>query len=315
MIHILTSMTDTLDVTSADNPDVIPPVVEPTGADPRPIHVRRVSFADSLAELPKYFAGDSDVFMSHLLANLSAVFPDGEEFFVRSVRRFRKEVTDPQLRRDIGAFIGQEAIHGREHRDLNRRLDEMGYRTRKIEKLTDKGLRGVEKPGEELANLALTAALEHFTATLAEVLLAEPDARQVVGAECVLDVLLWHALEEAEHKAVAFDVYKLAGGTEKMRRKVMNIITYSFISTTLFRTFKAVLMDREAWRDGQVWKSMKRVRHNPFVRLSVWRKLRDYNRADFHPNDHDTDALLDEWRERLFGADGTMNHRLVSAAA
>ena len=54
----------------------------------------------------------------------------------------------------------------------------------------------------------MTAALEHFTATLAEMILSDPEARDMFGDETVKNLFLWHALEEAEHKAVAFDVYK-----------------------------------------------------------------------------------------------------------
>src|SRR5690606_22287460 len=92
-------------------------------SDPsRPVPTRRISFEESLADLPKHFAADGDLIMSHVLASLSSVFPDGEDFFVRSVRRFRDEITDPALRRQVSGFIGQESVHGREHRALNDRL-------------------------------------------------------------------------------------------------------------------------------------------------------------------------------------------------
>ena len=61
------------------------------------------------------------------------------------------------------------------------------------------------------ANLAYTAALEHYTATLAGMLLGDPSCREEIGHDGVRYLLMWHALEEAEHKAVAFDVYKAAG--------------------------------------------------------------------------------------------------------
>jgi predicted metal-dependent hydrolase len=100
-----------------------------TAAPARKVPTRRISFEESLADLPRHFADDGDLLSSHLAAALSAVFPDGEDFFVRSVRRFRDDVTDPELKRQVAGFIGQEAMHGREHRVLNDRLVALGYPT------------------------------------------------------------------------------------------------------------------------------------------------------------------------------------------
>ena len=101
------------------------------------------------------------------------MFPDGEDFFVRSVRHYRDQITDPDLKRQVAGFIGQEAVHGREHRVFNDRLDQLGYPTKPFEKLTKKGLALRERVAPPAANLAATAALEHFTATLAELVLSE----------------------------------------------------------------------------------------------------------------------------------------------
>src|SRR5438045_8244373 len=97
----------------------------------RTVPTRRISFEESLEHLPKHFAADGDLILSHLAAGLSAVFPDGEDFFVRSVRHFRDQITDPELKRQVCGVIGQEAVHGREHRALNNRLDELGYPTKR----------------------------------------------------------------------------------------------------------------------------------------------------------------------------------------
>src|SRR5437870_9840520 len=96
----------------------------------RTVPTRRISFEESLQDLPKHFAADGDLILSHLAASLSSVFPDGEDFFVRSVRHYRDRIEDPQLKRQVAGFIGQEALHGREHRTFNVRLDELGYPTK-----------------------------------------------------------------------------------------------------------------------------------------------------------------------------------------
>ena len=151
-----------------------------TSAPDRKVPTRRISFEESLQDLPRHFAADGDLILSHLAAALSSVFPDGEDFFVRSVRHYRDQITDPELKRQVAGFIGQEAMHGREHRALNDRLDELGYPTKTFERLTKRGLALRERVAPPMSNLAATAALEHFTATLAELLLTSDEARGAV---------------------------------------------------------------------------------------------------------------------------------------
>ena len=118
----------------------------------------------------------------HLIAALSSVFPDGEDFFVRSVRHFRDRITDPELKRQVAGFIGQEAMHGREHRVFNDRLAELGYPTKHYERLTKRRACAVrERILPAKSNLAATAALEHFTATLAELVLTNEEIRDHLG--------------------------------------------------------------------------------------------------------------------------------------
>lgn len=289
-------------------------VMTAISSDVRLVPTRRMSFAESLESLPKHFAADGDLLMSHVLAVLSGVFPDGEDYFVRSVRHFRSEITDPVLKRQVAGFIGQEAIHGREHRALNDRLAKLGYSTKRIERFTRKGLAIRGRVFTPTANLAATAALEHFTATLAEVILSNDTAQHMIGAPEIRDVLLWHALEESEHKAVAFDVFKAIGAAERTRRWTMNFTTVVFLGGMSLQAVVSMLGDRATYQPGVLRASARRMKANPFFRREVWRNLRDYNRADFHPDDHDTEALLDEWRERLFGSAGTLNDRLAPIA-
>jgi uncharacterized protein len=281
----------------------------------RTVPTRRISFEASLQGLPKHFAADGDLILSHLAATLSGLFPDGEDFFVRSVRHYRDQITDPDLRRQVAGFIGQEATHGREHRVLNNRLDELGYPTKKIERFTRWGLETREKVVPVAANLAVTAALEHFTATLAELLLSNPDARALFGHDEVRNLFLWHALEESEHKAVAFDVYKAVGGSERLRVWTMQGLRFGFVAMLTLQIALSMLGDRDTYRPGRLRKSWRRVRRSPLLTRALWDRLHDYCRPDFHPDDHDTSELVARWRSELFGETGTLNDKLANASS
>ena len=281
----------------------------------RKVPTRRISFEKSLQDLPKHFAADGDLILSHVAASLSAVFPDGEDFFVRSVRHYRDQITDPELKRQVAGFIGQEAMHGREHRALNNRLDQLGYPTKPVERLTKWGLETRERIAPAKANLAMTAALEHFTATLAELLLTSEETRALFGDNEVRNLFLWHALEESEHKAVAFDVYKAVGGGERLRRWTMNAMRFGFVVGMAAQVVIGLLLDRETYRRGKLRRSWKKFRKSPIVRRELWDQLKDYNRPDFHPDDSDATELVEQWRDVLFGEEGTLNDKLATTSA
>ncbi len=279
------------------------------------VPTRRISFEESLLDVPRHFAADGDLITSHLVAGLSAVFPDGEDFFVRSVRGFRDQIDDPALKRQVAGFIGQEALHGREHRALNDRFAELGYPTKAIERLTRRGLALRERIAPATSNLAATAALEHFTATLAELILTDAETRRLIGHPEVANLFLWHALEESEHKAVAFDVYKAVGGSERMRVWTMNFLRFGFIGTMIVQVGLSILGDRDAYRRGNLRRSWRQFKRSPLMRRELWDQLRDYNRRDFHPDDRDTTAIVERWRSELFGEQGTLNDKLATKAA
>ena len=279
------------------------------------IPTRRVAFEETLADLPRHFAADGDLISSHLAAALSSVFPDGEDYFVRSVRHFRDQVTDPDLKRQVAGFIGQEAVHGREHRVLNDRLAELGYPTKEAERVTRWSLALRTKVATPKSNLAATAALEHFTATLAEMLLTNQEARAMFGHDGLRDLFLWHALEESEHKAVAFDVYKAVGGSERTRVWTMKGLRFGFVVGISFQILGSLLRDRETYRRGRLRASWRRFRHSPIMSAEVWAQLKEYDRPDFHPNDRDTSALVERWRTELFGEAGSLSPLLATAAS
>jgi predicted metal-dependent hydrolase len=281
----------------------------------RKVPTRRMDFEESMRDLPRHFAADEDLISSHLTAALSSVFPDGEDYFVRSVRHYRDQITDPALKRQVSGFIGQESVHGREHRVFNDRLAELGYPTKKYERITMFGLKVRERLLPAKSNLAATAALEHFTATLAELVLRNDEVRRLFGHDAVRDLFVWHALEESEHKAVAFDVYKAVGGGERLRVWTMNFFRFGFVLGMSVAVLVSMLGDRATYRRGNLRRSWRRFKASPVMRKEVWDQLRDYNRHDFHPDDSDTNALVEQWRTELFGEQGTLNDKLMGAAA
>lgn len=262
--------------------------------------VRDVHLEAEFESVPKYFVGGNAA-LSHTFAMLSATFPDGENYFVRSVAAVRGQVTDPQLAAEIDDFIGQEEMHGREHRAFNAHLGTLGYPTAKVEEYTEKGYRFIERLRAPRFHLAMTAAVEHYTATLAEMLLSDPEARAMFTHDATQRLFVWHALEESEHKAVAFDTFQHVGGGEFLRRFVMTLAHLDFISNTIGMTAWSMAKDPDARRHPMASiRSVGKAARSPFASASAAKQLAQYYRRGFHPNDRDTSGLISEWRRRLF---------------
>ena len=275
----------------------------------RDVRTRRIAFDYPESDLPKYFA-EGDLVVSHMLSMLSSFFPEGEDFFVRAVRHYRDQIEDPQLKKQVSAFIGQEAIHGREHRRFNERLQHHGYPTAFVDRRTKVGLDRLARRAPASVQLAVTAALEHYTATIAEVLLSDERAQALSSIPEVRHIFLWHAVEESEHKAVSFDLYQEVCGDNRLRIHTMRVTTVIFLGSLLGSTILSLLKDPNGRHPRRLWASVRRLRENPFFTREVWRRLNDYNRTDFHPDDHDATELLERWRAELFGDGGELTEML-----
>ncbi len=238
--------------------------------------------------------------VSQFLNALSIVFPEGEKFFIESARHFKDQIKNLQLLEDLQGFIGQEAMHGREHRVYNERLAAMGYDVTGLERDSMKLLR-VAATRNPLNKLAVTCALEHFTAVLADVLLRHPELIPENAHPEMRALWMWHAVEENEHKAVCFDVYQSVTeglGAYLRRTGMMAAVTVLFWARVFQNQAHLVRRDGIAtdWR-GWLRFGMFAFTSPGGLRHAIKPYL-DYFKPGFHPWQHDNRALLAQWKAR-----------------
>ena len=275
---------------------------------------RQLDFTFDPAAVPEDWYAD-DAYITSMLDALSTLFPEGERFFVDSVKALRHHVHDPALDAAVDGFIGQEAMHGREHRAFNEMLLAQGARsTTRIDRQLKALLRFVRRTLPARQQLAATCALEHFTAMMAEALLRKEGMREGMHPT-MRGLWVWHALEESEHKAVAFDVYEAAGGGYARRAGVMLLTTVIFFAFTLWAQANFLAERKLLWKPwrlvrgaGQLW-----IWPGWFTRLVP--AYLQYFKPGFHPDDRDTAQLLARWREQLFGPRGELRAYLQGAHA
>ncbi len=244
----------------------------------------------------RWFRGSAA--MSHIANGVNLLFPAGERFFVRSVRHYLPRVTDERLRADVRGFFGQEGRHAREHERFFEIMRAQGFDIDGfLETYQRVAFERMERMSPAALNLSVTVALEHFTAVLADNALsdggldeADPRMRRL---------LLWHAAEEIEHKAVAFDVLRAVHPSYALRMTGLGVATVALGIAWVLAVRMLVRQDGTIDRVAMK-RELARVRRERQIGRNVfWRGIREYVRPDFHPDDRDNYALAASYLARM----------------
>ncbi|GAB5350287.1 hypothetical protein TMRH483_01209 [Qipengyuania sp. 483] len=240
----------------------------------------------------RWWAGDA--FGTAWHNALSATFPRGEAFFIEAVKAHR-DGAEPRLEAEIRAFVRQEINHTREHIAFNRLAADHGYDIKVIDKRVEE-LLAMTKDRPVIFNLASTMALEHYTAMMAAEFLANPAHFDDADPE-VRAMWEWHAVEEIEHKGVAFDTWNHATRNwskvkrYKLRTLMMLIVSYHFFRNRWTDSLELLAQDGiTGWKAR--WGLFKYLTISPGVVRRIFPAWLAYFRPGFHPWDHDDRALI-----------------------
>lgn len=269
---------------------------------PRNLHFQLANSPhDETAQRPYWYAGKPGI--TAFFDGLSIMFPPGERFFIRTVKNFQDQVTDPGLKRDIAAFTAQEHLHTREHVDYNTRLERLGFPAKDLEDKLAKRIAWAEATFPKKRQLAITCALEHFTAILAHQMLSDPDAFEASDTT-YKQLWFWHAYEETEHKAVAFDVLKsVSGGLAGylLRIRAMLFATMIFNIRIARHSFSLL----KAKKNHTSWTAWKDLFGFLFIKPGLLRRAAGsyfaYFKPGFHPWQIDDRHLLERYRQEFAG--------------
>jgi predicted metal-dependent hydrolase len=257
------------------------------------ITVRRLHFNPKA--IRRHYFANSPV-MSHLLTALSSTFPIGEQFFVHSVRNVRDQVQDPTLQAQIAAFIGQEAMHSKAHAEFNDAWRRDDYNLDRFQAWLARKDSYIKNLHPKI-QLAITCAFEHFTALLGGYILQHPEVLSTLDDDA-MKLWVWHAIEEIEHRSVAFDVYQAVYGDDKIRKMIMRSVTTGFASLTFYSASRLFLQDQK--------KSLPKVGGNLFgvyllgkMLLQMFPEYLSYYKKDFHPAETDYSQVIQYWKKRM----------------
>lgn len=257
------------------------------------IKVRHVDFGLQKEFPNNYFKGN--YLITHFVNSFHLIFPDGEKYFIRSVKMHEEFVHDPELKKRIKAFIAQEVTHGNEHKKFWESLEKKGYDIQTFLNFYNGTSYGWLEPNLEKIfgakhALAVTVALEHYTASIAE--FAFKNLKELEGVpEDMKKMLLWHASEEIEHKSVAFDVLKEVDSSYalRMRGLIHATATLSFYTIVGFILFILQEIKKGTWISPfEFWEFLV---HFLDLSKTLGKEIANYMRPDFHPSQVENDHL------------------------
>lgn len=258
---------------------------------------RRVKFEFDDFDSPFYY--DDNCCISAMWVALSATFPAGEGEFIKSVRLFEDQITDPKLSQEVKGFVHQEAHHSLQHKQVNKMFDELGYDTAALNSFFIDKLAEREQQWTAERRLARTVCAEHVTSVMAHHALTHPEHMANFPAS-FRNLFLWHAIEEIEHKSVAFDVYAQCVNDKKLLHKEFRIFTRFEFPFNVYMSSRFLLkkMGRKA-----TWKERFGLRRSLYGKgglISDMRPLyKSFLNDGFHPWDHDDSDLVTHWKETL----------------
>lgn len=272
---------------------------QPAPAIRRPETVEIVprALGQQYAGIPRdWFA--KNPFLTAMFNALSAQFPPGEKFLIQSARLFRDQVTDPQLKKEVAGFIGQEARHAQEHAQLSAALQEQGIPADKIEQGVQRILDLMCRYLPEKDQMAATAALEHFTSMLGTLVLSDPEILEDVDP-AMRALFLWHAIEECEHKAVAFDLYQAVAGSYPRLMAAYVVWSATLVTVTSWYQLRLMRQNRRAFHPRNVLSGLNWM-FGAGTNAGHLRKMVPeffaFFRPGFHPWQHDNSEQISKWR-------------------
>jgi hypothetical protein len=168
------------------------------------ILVRRIPFAFDEAIDPVWHPKRRE--WSHMVNGASLAMPYLEPFLIKTVTEALKQVQDPALKANVQAFIGQEGVHYQSHRRYNEILKRTYPELALVEGEMEADYRRFQKRSLKW-RLAYTAGFETMTMGITEWLIRRRSQLFAGSDSAIASLILWHMVEETEHKNVAWDLY------------------------------------------------------------------------------------------------------------
>jgi len=244
-----------------------------------------------LTAVPRHWMANNAV-ATAITNGINLLFPHGERFFVRSVHHYLDQLEDPELPNQVKAVFQPEGPHAKDHQDLHARMRAQGFAIDGFLRRYKAVMAFLEPKTPAKINLAATAAAEHFTAILAHGAFKGPMLDYADPA--MRQLLAWHAAEEIEHKAVAFDVLQAIDPSYVVR--MAGLVYATVMLSAFWFAGSTMLLRQERLSLREIRRLLRLMRErDPLIRRVFIAGIKQSIRRHFPPRDTADETLAAEW--------------------
>lgn len=184
---------------------------------------------------------------SHIVNAASLAMPFLEPYLIETMRKAKERIADPRLQQEVDLYIGQESTHFRQHQQFNKRLADLGYKTvPALEAKLKADYDAFARTRSFTFNIAYAEGFEAMALTIGHMLVEDREFLFAGADPAVSSLVLWHFVEEIEHKCVTYDVFKALDGRYAWRIYGLLYATIHIIARTR-QGYRAMLIEDGRW--------------------------------------------------------------------
>lgn len=231
---------------------------------------------------------------SHIVNAASLSMPYLEPYVIDTMRKARGQIADPQLLKDIDLYIGQESTHFRQHQQFNKRLAEFGYGSvAKYEAIFKADFESFANARSFAFNVAYAEGFEAMALTIGHMLIEDRDFLFGGADPAVSSLILWHFVEEIEHKCATYDVFKALDGRYLWRIYGLLYAMIHIMARTR-QGYRAMLIEDGRWFTWASRLALYRLHIRIFAKLTP--RLLRILRPGYDPRQVPDPLWMTEWR-------------------
>ncbi len=231
---------------------------------------------------------------SHVVNAASLGMPYLEPYLIETMRQAKARITNPQLLNDVDLYIGQESTHFRQHQQFNKRLAGFGYNAvTGMEDILKNDYEALARTRSFTFNIAYAEGFEAMALTIGHMLVQDREFLFRDADPAVSSLVLWHFVEEIEHKCATYDVFKALDG--RYRWRIYGLL-YAMIHI-MARTrqgYRAMLIEDGRWFNWRSRFALYSLLVRIFAQLTP--RLLRVMRPGYDPREVPDPQWVTEWR-------------------
>jgi predicted metal-dependent hydrolase len=240
---------------------------------------------------------------SQIVNAASLGMPYLEPYLIETMRKAREKIVDPRVLKDLDLYVGQESTHFRQHQQFNKRLAELGYAAvPRMEATLKNDYEALGRTRSLAFNVAYAEGFEAMALTIGHMLIEDRDYLFGNADPAVSSLILWHFVEEIEHKCATYDVFKALDGRYLWRIYGLLYAMIHIMARTR-QGYRAMLIEDGRWFTWTSRLALYKVLIRIFAKLTP--RLLRIMRPGYDPREVPDPQWMTEWRR--FHTEGREN--------